>query len=405
MKLSLLTALALVASAEEEAQQPTAVLSIDANTCAKFIEPVRTDYQAQLTAKQNECIASAAQTAAKAAAALNESQERANQTAASLKTVQDEAASLKTRLQEFEAHNQKLLVELKGLESTKTKLKELEGMRGELETLKKANAELSVLTKANSELKAELANVKTSYASVTEEVKVLRSKGNALEVCEKSRSSSEQELANAKAAHVRALSEKHEKLAAVEVEAAKLKQELSASTEKIYTAARFWQTVEHSKHIGSAFLLFARNRLVKIVGPDTYELAKLQMQLWYSAGAKHASAVVRPIQLRSTQLYDTYMKRHVTSALAKAAVYAEGPIQAMQKKLNSALVGIEGYMERVVTNLSDGTPSVREVFPENFHDRCFAFAFISLVLFCSSTLLQWTFATFVTYPVSWSTLR
>lgn len=242
-------------------------------------------------------------------------------------------------------------------------------------------SELEAALATSRQLESQLNSLKSASAGAEE----------ALDTCSSERSELQTKLGAIRVEHGRQLRDL-EQLAS---ETSALKKQLSDLTGKIYTAAQFWTHVEHSKTVGWAFLGFARNRLVKLIGEDTYKLINLQARIWYK---KSVHTVYEPVSRSIQMYYARYASGHVARAMVHVRSQLASPMKTLQEQFGKAVGFIAAYMDGVVNNLASVNPAVKDLFPTSFYDRCYAFAFISLVFYFSSEFVQYVFG------IVWTTL-
>eukprot|EP01055_Gregarina_sp_Pseudo9_P000401 Gregarina_sp_Pseudo_9__400@NODE_1261_length_1733_cov_274_930933_g1186_i0_p1_GENE_NODE_1261_length_1733_cov_274_930933_g1186_i0NODE_1261_length_1733_cov_274_930933_g1186_i0_p1_ORF_typecomplete_len452_score165_34Filament/PF00038_21/0_001Filament/PF00038_21/13Filament/PF00038_21/7_4e03DUF3584/PF12128_8/0_0041HOOK/PF05622_12/0_007AAA_13/PF13166_6/0_053AAA_13/PF13166_6/5_8e02MAD/PF05557_13/0_027Bacillus_HBL/PF05791_11/1_2e03Bacillus_HBL/PF05791_11/0_019Bacillus_HBL/PF05791_11/1_5e02Bacillus_HBL/PF057 len=178
-----------------------------------------------------------------------------------------------------------------------------------------------------------------------------------------------------------------------------LKEDHAKSTNVIYSSEQFSRQVQHGKIVGSAFVKFSHNRLIALVGRNNYDLITLQATVFASAAGGYMRAAYAPVRTRVVTLYHTHGAKLVQPALDRLAQAYDRVKAHVQTRLRQLLTFADNYMNRLIANLASVDPEVRAVFPESFNDRCFAFAFVSLILYILSEVVQWLFSKCVAAPV------
>eukprot|EP01054_Gregarina_sp_Poly1_P004084 Gregarina_sp_Poly_1__4083@NODE_223_length_11242_cov_216_496107_g197_i0_p4_GENE_NODE_223_length_11242_cov_216_496107_g197_i0NODE_223_length_11242_cov_216_496107_g197_i0_p4_ORF_typecomplete_len458_score88_17MAD/PF05557_13/0_00064GAS/PF13851_6/43GAS/PF13851_6/0_00087ADIP/PF11559_8/2_1e03ADIP/PF11559_8/0_0035ADIP/PF11559_8/48HOOK/PF05622_12/0_0072zfC4H2/PF10146_9/0_025SPC25/PF06703_11/0_095Myosin_tail_1/PF01576_19/1_3e02Myosin_tail_1/PF01576_19/0_2CCCAP/PF15964_5/0_54AAA_13/PF13166_6/0_8Spc7/PF08317 len=197
----------------------------------------------------------------------------------------------------------------------------------------------------------------------------------------------------------------HRRLQA-EVAAARLSLETleadhAKSTNVIYSSDQFWRQVSQGKAVSSAFLGFARSRVVNIIGRNNYELITLQAAVFANAASRQARAIYIPMREHVSSFYIAHIQTFVQPGLDYVAAIYQIVAEFVQNQSRKVLGIADAYMERVIDNLTTQDPSIRTLFPESFNDRCYAFAFISLILYVASELFQWLWSKFVAAPLAY----
>lgn len=167
----------------------------------------------------------------------------------------------------------------------------------------------------------------------------------------------------------------------------KLNEELDAVTGKIYSSAQFMLSARHSQRLGSAFINLMRDRFVNAVGREVLEVAALQSRLWYNTGKQFAAPYMAKVSSTAANLDEQYaISDKMMSAFNKVADASREPIMNFG---SSALEFTEKRMDRFVNNLSQVDPEIRSLFPTEFKDRCYAFAFVFGLAYVVMGVVQW----------------
>lgn len=322
----------------------------------------------------------------------------------------------------FEAERATWLKDRAALASqTEMLLKEVETLKTGLSSSEEVNRAL-LTTKADleSRLNSSAESEQQRVAALTAEVASLSAKAAQLDSCqveserhragfseleerERAMAADRRRLAEEKEGLLRSVESERVRAARISSDAATCRSalaEVSESTMKIYNAAQFWRTYDHSVRIGKAFSKFVNRAVNRLMGEETYELCELQLRLWYAKTNTYMTKYIGPHYAKFSAFYSDKISPVVNSAMSAALVYSEKPMEMGRKGLDAALSYVDRYMERVVTNLASVSPEVRSLFPDTFYDRCFAFAFIAVLLHTLTSVVKYVYTSVVLAPLS-----